>query len=130
MNAESLARAIGGRRSGGTWLACCPAHDDREPSLAIRDGDDGRVLVHCHAGCDQKGVIDVLRGRGLWDQGEPSSALRSRRTPPCPVRDPDASGRIEAALRIWEAAHHPRGTLVATYLKSRGLDLPPSGRLR
>lgn len=130
MNAESLARALGGRRSGRTWLACCPAHDDRDPSLAIRDGDDGRVLVHCHAGCDQKGVIDVLRCRSLWDQGEPSSASRSRRTPPCPVYDPDAAGRTEAALRIWEAGNDPRGTMVATYLASRGLDLPPAGRLR
>jgi len=30
----------------------CPSHDDREPSLSIRDGDDRKVLVHCHAGCE------------------------------------------------------------------------------
>jgi len=129
MNADSLARALGGRRSGRTWLACCPAHDDREPSLAIRDGEDGRVLVHCHAGCDQKVVIDVIRRRGLWD-AEPSSAPRPRRSPAPPAHDPDAAGRTEAALRIWDAGHDPRSTLVATYLASRGLDLPPSDRLR
>jgi len=130
MSVETLARALGGRRSGRTWLACCPAHDDREPSLAIRDGGDGRVLVHCHAGCDQRDVIDVLRRRGLWQQVEPSSALRCRRSPLRPVPDPDTSGRTEAALRIWDAGHDPRGTLVATYLASRGLDLPVSDRFR
>lgn len=130
MNAEGLARALGGRRSGRTWLACCPAHDDREPSLAVRDGDDGRVLVHCHAGCEQKYVIDVLRGLGLWGQGEPSSAPRPRQSRSRPAHDPDAACRTEAAMRIWDAGHDPRGTLVATYLTSRGLDLPPAGRLR
>ena len=46
------------RRTGaGTWSARCSAHDDRGPSLAVRELDDGRVLLHCFAGCD---VHDVL----------------------------------------------------------------------
>ncbi len=46
------------KRTGpGTWSARCSAHDDRGPSLAIRELDDGRVLLHCFAGCD---VHDVL----------------------------------------------------------------------
>ena len=53
MNAETIAKALGGRKAGGGWMARCPAHDDREPSLSIRDADDGKVLVRCHAGCDQ-----------------------------------------------------------------------------
>src|SRR5438094_550718 len=36
-------------------MARCPAHDDREPSLSIREGDHGKVLVCCHAGCEQVG---------------------------------------------------------------------------
>jgi rhodanese-related sulfurtransferase len=43
----------------------CPAHDDRTPSLGI-DDDDGRLLVHCWAGCSQEAVIRALRERGLW----------------------------------------------------------------
>ena len=40
------------RKSGlGEWTACCPAHDDRSPSLAVKQTDDGRVLVKCFAGC-------------------------------------------------------------------------------
>ena len=51
MNAETIAKALGGRKAGGGWTARCPSHDDHEPSLSIRDGDDGKVLVRCHAGC-------------------------------------------------------------------------------
>ena len=130
MSAETLARTLGGCRSGRTWLACCPAHDDREPSLAIRDGDDGRVLVHCHAGCDQRDVIDVLRRRDLWNSTDRSSALRPGPSSSAPVPDPDAERRIAAAVGIWDASHDARGTTVATYLSSRGLVLPFSGRIR
>ena len=66
MNAEGIARALGGRKTGGGWMACCPAHEDREPSLSIREADSGKVLVCCHAGCEQERVIATLRSRGLW----------------------------------------------------------------
>ena len=46
MIAEALAKALGGRKAGCGWTALCPAHDDRAPSLSIRDAEDGRILVH------------------------------------------------------------------------------------
>ena len=46
----------------GTWVARCPAHDDRSPSLSITTGDDGKVLLHCFAGC---GAADVVEAIGL-----------------------------------------------------------------
>ena len=61
-------------------MACCPAHEDREPSLSITDAKGGKVLVRCHAGCDQRDVIAALRSRGIWDNdgtppiAEPSSS--------------------------------------------------------
>jgi hypothetical protein len=66
MSAESIARALGARLIGSEWMARCPAHDDRKPSLSVREGDNGRVLVRCHAGCEQWQVIEALRSRGLW----------------------------------------------------------------
>ncbi len=68
IDAETIARDLGrARRSGsGSWTCCCPAHDDREPSLSVTDTADSKVLVHCHAGCDQDAVIKALRDRGLW----------------------------------------------------------------
>jgi putative DNA primase/helicase len=65
MSADSLARALEARRSGSSWMAKCPAHEDHNPSLSIREVD-GKVLLHCHAGCTQRAVIDALRAHGLW----------------------------------------------------------------
>ncbi len=48
-------------------MARCPAHDDRSPSLSIRPAD-GKVLVRCHAGCDQRDLIAALQERGLWER--------------------------------------------------------------
>ena len=49
----SALRAAGKRprKAGDGWSACCPAHDDRNPSLSISAGSDGRALLKCHAGC-------------------------------------------------------------------------------
>jgi putative DNA primase/helicase len=40
--------------------ACCPAHHDRHPSLSIRIGDDGRILLTCHGPCDTPSVVAAL----------------------------------------------------------------------
>lgn len=50
----------GVRRIGRQWLARCPAHDDRQPSLAIAQGSDGRVLVWCFAGCSAEQVVEAM----------------------------------------------------------------------
>ena len=44
----------------GEWVACCPAHEDRSPSLAIKDTGDGRILIHCFAGCPVEHILAVL----------------------------------------------------------------------
>lgn len=49
------------RRAGpGRWSARCPAHEDRSPSLSIRELDDGRLLLHCFGGCDVHAVLGAL----------------------------------------------------------------------
>jgi hypothetical protein len=50
------------RTGNGRHTARCPAHDDKGPSLAIRELDDGRVLIHCFSGCD---VHSILAAVGL-----------------------------------------------------------------
>lgn len=47
-------------RGPGQWSACCPAHDDKGPSLSIRETPDGRVLLHCFSGCAVDEVVGVL----------------------------------------------------------------------
>lgn len=65
MTAGQIARQLRGRKQPSGWVAQCPAHDDRNPSLSISEAD-GRILVHCHAGCEQDAVINALKSRGLW----------------------------------------------------------------
>jgi len=62
MNAELLlSRLDGVRHTGpGRWMARCPAHEDRSPSLSIRETDDGRILVHDFAGCDVQSVLSAV----------------------------------------------------------------------
>jgi putative DNA primase/helicase len=131
MNDETVARALGGRKTGGCWTTRCPAHDDRTPSLSIRDAGDGKVLVHCHAGCDQERVIAALRGRGLWANDGPRPPTRNvRRAPVEHKPDPDDIKRSQAAFALWESAKQARCTPVETYLASRGISLPAPDALR
>ena len=46
--------------SPGQYVARCPAHDDKSPSLSIKGCDDGRVLVHCFAGCEVENVLSAV----------------------------------------------------------------------
>jgi DNA primase len=126
MTAEAVAKALSGRKTGAAWMARCPAHDDREPSLSIADARDGKVLVRCHAGCDQRDVIAALRARGIWDTDErrPARFLGKPNRAPTSETDDDAIRRTEAALAIWHNSQSAEGTHVETYLRSRGLVLP------
>jgi hypothetical protein len=92
VTAENIARVLRGRRSGRGYIAPCPAHDDRSPSLSISERD-GRVLVHCFAGCSQTDVITALRARGAWPERD--HALLTR---------PDRAHRA----RAWAAAERSR----------------------
>lgn len=42
------------------WVACCPSHDDKSPSLAVKSLDDGRVLLHCFGGCSVESIVESL----------------------------------------------------------------------
>lgn len=58
---ELLARLSGVRANGqDRWSAKCPAHPDRSPSLAVRSLGDGRILLHCFAGCGTDAVLGAL----------------------------------------------------------------------
>ena len=56
-----LSHLAGVRRTGnGKFVACCPAHGDKHPSLAIRETEDGVLLLHCFAGCAVDEVVGAL----------------------------------------------------------------------
>lgn len=70
------------------WKACCPAHDDKAPSLSIREADDGKVLLHCWAGCTTAeitaaiglGLRDLFPGEKTPRQGPSKAAILHERT--------------------------------------------------
>jgi hypothetical protein len=101
------------------------------PSLSLTDTQEGKVLVRCHAGCDQGRVIAALSGRGLWGEGRSRAAAWTRRYKPADRKpNGDDAKRTERALAIWRSSKPWRETPVATYLASRGLHLPASDALR
>lgn len=111
MTAAEIVGALHGHRSGRGYVARCPAHDDRSPSLSLTERD-GRMLVHCHAGCSQRDVIAALRARGLWPEHErPSSTPEDRARWAAERRElqrdlPGARYWRRAAVRLAEETLH------------------------
>ena len=62
MSAALLLGRLRGSRSTGParWIANCPAHEDRCPSLSIRELDDGTLLLKCFAGCSATDVVSAV----------------------------------------------------------------------
>jgi hypothetical protein len=85
MNIETILEQFRGvQRSGAGWMARCPAHADRSASLSIRQGDGGRVLLHCFAGC---AVEAICAAAGIKMRDLFSELCASRKPEPPVVRD-------------------------------------------
>lgn len=85
MSAEALLQRLDHvrARGSGRWSARCPAHDDRGPSLSIKETPDGTTLVHCFAGCSVDAIV-AAAGLDLADlfpprDGAPGSGAAPRR---------------------------------------------------
>ena len=86
-SAKILERLQKVRRTGpGRWLACCPAHDDRSPSLAVREADGGRILIHCFGGCSVQEIVGAL-GLELSDLFPPMNENYRPEARPFPAMD-------------------------------------------
>jgi hypothetical protein len=113
----SVIQRLGGVWSGRHAMVRCPAHDDRTPSLSIRQGRNS-ILVHCFAGCEGAAVMRGIRqvlGHTIPDQ----------RAIPEPANDREPPFR-----RIWTAGVGLEGTLGHRYLRDvRGIgSIPPDVR--
>jgi hypothetical protein len=78
------------RRVGHSkWVARCPAHDDRGPSLSIAETADGRTLLHDFGGCSPAEVLDAigLDFAALFPERDPDDAGRRPGWRWAPVRD-------------------------------------------
>jgi hypothetical protein len=78
-----LGRLEGVKQQGDSFQAQCPAHDDNEPSLSIGEGEDGRALLKCFAGCETEDVVAALglEMRDLFEQRN-GHEKELRSTPP------------------------------------------------
>jgi putative DNA primase/helicase len=77
---DDLVRRCGGKPDRTSVKVRCVVHEDASPSLSITLTDDGTVLWHCHAGCDQTAVTDAIRHQwpDLW---KPVAPLRPSARP-------------------------------------------------
>lgn len=68
MDVNALLTRLAGVRGNGdnAWVARCPAHEDKSPSLTVKALGDGRILMHCFAGCGTDNVLGAL-GLGMTD---------------------------------------------------------------
>ena len=112
MNAAALIDRLDDVKQTGAsrWLARCPAHDDKRASLSIRELDDGRILIHCFAGC---GADEIVAAFGL-DLSDlfPERAMdhrRSRETRPFPAADVLRAVAFEILVSGFIAADIARG---------------------
>src|SRR6266536_183484 len=73
---------------GPRWTTRCPAHDDSAPSLSVQLQSDGKILLHCHAGCRAEDIVaalgltmaDLLAAAGS-SSGVPGRVSRDRARP-------------------------------------------------
>ena len=86
---EWLDRLQGVRKAGSGYKAICPAHDDKNPSLSVTEGDGGKVLVKCHSGCAFEDIRSALWPQGAAVGTRRSTAPRSSASP-TPIRTPQA----------------------------------------
>ncbi len=93
--AELLPRLECVRAVRNGWIARCPAHRDRNPSLSLREGRDGRVLLKCFAGCTVEAICIALRIR----VSELFASPGEKREPLPPIVREAQRELIEAGLR-------------------------------
>ncbi|WP_338303329.1 DUF7146 domain-containing protein [Erythrobacter sp. Dej080120_24] len=121
--ARCICETRGGKWSGTKGMACCPAHDDRTPSLSVSLGRQA-ILFHCFAGCDQQSVLSALACEGFEAPALFSGSATTDGSEPTSTRKASA-----AALRIWRDAQPLRASPAKAYLECRGI-LAASAALR
>lgn len=122
MDAAMLTRDLGGKWHGRYGTAACPiCQGERrrdQHALSLADGDDGRLLLHCHkANC---GFRDILAALGLrsGDYTPPDEALIAKRAA---EQQALANRKAQQARHIWDETEAAAGTPAELYLRSRGI---------
>jgi hypothetical protein len=125
-DARAVALALGARQQGNGWMARCVVHDDRSPSMSIKDGDlPGRVLFKCFAGCQSSDIVTELRRRGILD----APSERGLRSVRMFVERPVEHHPDPYAIAKWKSSR-PGDSILDQYFYNRGIDPPVPPSLR
>lgn len=131
-DAKTIVRELRGKWFGRYGITLCPAHTNtRTPSLSIADGDGGRLLLHCHAGCTFTAILDALKGLGLVEGTGHYSPPSVEELARIRQAEKEQADKQEArALACWREAKPIRDTIAETYLRHRGIraELPDTLR--
>jgi hypothetical protein len=100
------------KKSGAGWSARCPGHDDQHSSLSVGVGDDGRILLHCFAGCEPESICQALGRRlaDLYPNGSAQTNEQSQKDWPKLAKafsnalTPDRRGELAQVLGLPESA--------------------------
>ena len=114
------ALAAGGfapRGKAAKYVARCPAHEDRTASLSVGSGDDGRALLHCHAGCTTEAVLAALR-LDMSDLFTDPGGRNGKTKPRTPSKSAVGDGNTPDATT---ATVQPSGLTVAEYAAAKRL---------
>ncbi len=105
---DFLASLEGVKGRNGSWVARCPGHQDRSPSLTVKELGDGRILIHCFAGC---GTDEVLGAMGLTMSDLFPEPLATRMAPVRGFSAMDAlrALKYESSLLVMAAADTAEG---------------------
>jgi hypothetical protein len=116
-----LAKFASVKETGSGWSARCPAHEDRQASLSISDGRDGRVLLKCHAGCDYKKIVAALglEERDLFDADATPTTTPTKKS----SSSKPTSKAYKTAIEAQKAYERTRGkpATVHEYLDANGV---------
>lgn len=121
MIADILPRLSKVRPTGsGNWIACCPAHEDSSPSMTIREEKDGRILVHCHAGCSFEEIVNAVGfGYEPWFPPKQEGDFKRAVKRPFPAGDVLEALHFEAALVSVAACNIANGVVLTVEDKDR-----------
>jgi hypothetical protein len=88
------------RKNGKDYMACCPSHPDKSPSLTIAEKEDGRVLVHCFAGCSADEVLGAI-GLEMKDVMPANAGYHRRKPERVPFNSRDVLSAVRTDMTVF-----------------------------
>lgn len=123
-NLQQIASALNGKKTGNGFTCCCPAHDDKNPSLSLWISKNDKLGAKCFAGCSYEAIISALKSKGFLSEGKINSD-KNIQVRNC--NDNKASkannGKLQYIQKIYsESTSNIEDTPVEVYLrKHRGI---------